>query len=171
MSLTNERLKEIINKDNDYIPIFRQMAEELLQLRSLRDSGDEAVESKVLEIERWIGNTASDSSERWSCRQAAIELQNLYDIAIARGRTRTDAVNKAAEWAKECEALYGEIERLKGEIRSYAPPVQQLPKGQPKAGHCAICGLPMRPGESMFKFHGFSESCAGAKLRIEGGAK
>lgn len=159
--LTNERLKEIINKDNDYIPIFRQMAEELLQLRALRDAGDD-------EVDRMLVGLMHDASLSTGAKET---VKILRYIAIARGRTRTDAVNKAAEWAKECEALQAKIERLKGEIRSYAPPVQQLLKGQPKGGHCGACGLPMLPGESMFKFHGFSESCGDAKLRIEGGVK
>jgi NTP pyrophosphatase (non-canonical NTP hydrolase) len=35
-----------------------------------------------------------------------------------------------------------------------------------REGHCGLCGLPMLPSESMFKMHGYSESCEQAKARI-----
>lgn len=37
-----------------------------------------------------------------------------------------------------------------------------------REGHCGLCGLPMLPSESMFKFHGYSESCEEAKARLAG---
>lgn len=36
-----------------------------------------------------------------------------------------------------------------------------------KEGCCALCGLPMLPSESMFKFHGYSESCEEAAERLQ----
>lgn len=44
----------------------------------------------------------------------------------------------------------------------------EQPKVQPVEGCCAICGLPMLPSESMFKIHGYSESCEEAKARLAG---
>jgi len=94
MSLTNERLKEICERPLDGIEEREKklMAKELLQLRELRDAGDEEVDVIV-----------ATAMENPSYRQNAVDF--LGEIAIARGQTRTDAVNQAAEWAKECEAL------------------------------------------------------------------
>lgn len=39
-------------------------------------------------------------------------------------------------------------------------------KEAPKGACCEVCGLPMLPSESMFKFHGYSESCEEAKARL-----
>ena len=35
-----------------------------------------------------------------------------------------------------------------------------------KEGHCELCGLPMLANETMFRFHGYSESCDQAKARV-----
>lgn len=43
----------------------------------------------------------------------------------------------------------------------------QIAKPQTKEGYCGLCGLPMREGEEMFKYHGYSESCEQAKARLE----
>lgn len=68
---------------------------------------------------------------RWGIEAEATSrplVDKLRDIAIARGQTRTDAVNKAAEWAKECDGLREqlrearkEIERLKESVDSRVP--------------------------------------------------
>ncbi|TXH09869.1 MAG: hypothetical protein E6R04_06930 [Spirochaetes bacterium] len=108
MNLTNERLKEIAES---YPRLglteteWKSIAAELLrwrETRAMRDVGDE----EIRELNHNLLKRGCPSV--WVCR--------LRDIAIARGRTRTDAVNKAAEWAKECGRLDEEVERLKSKL-------------------------------------------------------
>lgn len=109
MNMTNERLKEIA-ESHPRLGLteteWKSIAAELLrwrETRAMRDVGDE----EIRELNHNLLKRRCPSV--WVCR--------LRDIAIARGQTRTDAVNKAAEWAKECEQLQAEIERLNQIIR------------------------------------------------------
>lgn len=117
MNLTNERLKEIAESDPRLgltETEWKSIAAELLRWRNLRDAGDEAV-TEIYNLSIQCGFYPSNPKER----QLAVDcLVDLRDIAIARGRTRTDAVNRAAEWAKECEQLQAEVERLKTDYKS-----------------------------------------------------
>lgn len=36
---------------------------------------------------------------------------------------------------------------------------------KPGEGRCELCGLPMLPSETMFRYHGYSETCEQAKAR------
>ncbi len=37
---------------------------------------------------------------------------------------------------------------------------------EPKEGYCELCELPMLPLETMFRYHGYSETCEQAKIRV-----
>ena len=128
--LTNERLNNINKNLEEHLGLFsdaemerdqktyctfrpselhymKEAIEELLQLRELRDAGDDMVR----QLEEDCFNGADH------CGVSTDAVRELARVAITRGRTRTDAVNKAAEWAKECEALEEEVERLNQIIR------------------------------------------------------
>lgn len=112
--LTNETLRAIVHGKvllgmND----VRPMAEDLLRLRAIRDAGDSEVSALAAELVNFI----SEQQDRIKVLIHADELaRKLRDIAIARGRTRTDAVNQAAEWAKECEALQEQLREAQAEV-------------------------------------------------------
>jgi len=91
---------------------------------SLRSAGDEEVDKLFVNAMHAIGVDESVNPE--GCKSSQRSLEELHHLAVARGQTRTDAVNKAAEWAKECEQLqnqlreaHAEIERLKGDAERY----------------------------------------------------
>lgn len=76
------------------------------QLSSIRDAGDEEVTLIAVGL-----------SNDMSCGGIGVmnSILKLRDIAISRGQTRTDAVNKAAEWAKECEGLQEQVATITAE--------------------------------------------------------
>jgi len=112
--LTNETLRAIVHGKvllgmND----VRPMAEELLFLRSIRDARDDEVDVLRRQLACNLTHFQMTPQETQECYE---HIHKLRDIAIARGRTRTDAVNQAAEWAKECEALQEQLREAQAEV-------------------------------------------------------
>lgn len=44
--------------------------------------------------------------------------------------------------------------------------ITRIPDEPTVEGMCSVCGLAMKPEESMFMYHGYSESCEQAKARL-----
>lgn len=111
--LTNEKLEEYARDGRNAGDVeVEQMARELLALRT-RDAGDdEGIDREVLDEYDWIAQFGIYSTMSEERIEGVKRLAKLRDIAITRGQTRTDAVNKAAEWARECEGLREQIVTL-----------------------------------------------------------
>lgn len=126
-----DRLKRCLDHldENNEIEIImdREGLEECISALSHRNSaaaGDEEVDELTVEAGNGIGTDYY--IDKRGCSAATESLNKLRDIAIARGRTRTDAVNRAAEWAKECEGLEQTIATLTAERDEARKEVEQL---------------------------------------------
>lgn len=145
--LTNERLNNINKNLEKHLGLFsdaemernqkiyckfrprdihdtKEAIEELLQLRDLRDMSDVDVCQAYGDVDNGIGMDPENPSNTRYIQTAKEALDKLYDMTIARGQTRTDAVNRAAEWAKECGRLDEEIERLKSKLEHKSQQVE-----------------------------------------------